>query len=236
MVNLVWWELVRLARRGHTVRSRILLLYALLLAVVVFAFWWSRSTGPVPLFLGTATPIPHTQVADFARSLAFTLLEAQLLLVAIITPAYAAASLSEEKDRGTLALLLTTALTDRAIVCGKAVARGTLVLAAVASGVPVLVLTAMLGGVGIDLLAAGYALTVGTVILSVGIGVGAACHSPDSRTALIRAYLHSAVLVGGALIPPFVLLSPFAMLGTTTSNSRRDRSKLRSGSATRSGR
>jgi hypothetical protein len=72
--------------------------------------------------------------------------------------------------------------------------------------------TLFLGGVDLTLLAAGYALTVGTAALCAAIGVNAACQSSDSRSALVRAYTQSAVFVGGTLIPPFVLFSPFAML------------------------
>jgi len=208
MANLVWWELVRLARRGHTVRVRILLLYALLLAVVVFAF--AKFSNPVPFFLGTET-LPRAQIAGFARWLVFALLEAQLLFVALVTPAYAVAAIAEEKDRGTLPLLLTTALTDREIVWSKAIARVLLVLAAVIAGLPVLMFTLLLGGVDVKLLLAGYALAIGTTILSGGIGIVVACLTPDSRTALIYAYIASAVLVGG-VVPPCMFLSPFAAL------------------------
>jgi ABC-type Na+ efflux pump permease subunit len=212
---LVWWELVRLARLGHAARARVLLLYALLLAVVGYAVWWSyvaQHTSPVRLFRGSADPLPPAAAARFAESLALVLLEAQLLLVAVITPAYAASAIAEEKDRQTLPLLLTTQLTDREIVWGKAAARVLFVLAAVAAGVPVLVLTLFFGGVDVQFLAAGYALTVGTAVLSAAIGISAGCHAPDTRTALVRAYGQSALLVGGVLIPPFVLFSPFAML------------------------
>lgn len=206
---LVWWELVRLARRGQALRARILLLYALLLAIIVFAFTYRRE--PVAFFLGTAT-IPRADAAEFARWLVFALLEAQLLLVAIVTPAYAVAAIAEDKDRGSLQLLLTTALTDREIVWGKAVARALFILAAVASGIPVLMFCALLGSVDIGLIATGYALTAGTVTLSVGIGINAACRAPDSRGALIRAYVQSAVFVGGTLITPLVCFTPFGML------------------------
>ncbi|MCE9565404.1 MAG: hypothetical protein K8U57_25555 [Planctomycetes bacterium] len=208
---MVWWELVTLARRGHTVRARILLLYTLLLAVIVFAFGWFRTTSPIPFFLGTADPLPHQELAKFARWLVFSLLEAQLVLVAVITPAYTAAAISEEKDRRTLQLLLTTALTDSEIVWGKAVARILFVLAAVASGIPVLIFFMFLGGVDIALIAIGYGLTIGTAILSGGIGICAACESPDTRTTLIRAYVATAILVGG-MLPPLMLLNPFAVL------------------------
>ena len=38
---LVWWELARLARRGHAARSRVLILYGLLLTALGFAVVWS---------------------------------------------------------------------------------------------------------------------------------------------------------------------------------------------------
>jgi ABC-type transport system involved in multi-copper enzyme maturation permease subunit len=211
---LVWWELVRLARRGQAARARVLLLFVLLLAVVGFALVWSYIShrDPFRLLRWTAEPLSRKELSQFGGMLAFVLLQAQLLFVAAITPAYAAAAVSEEKDRHTLSQLLATELTDREIVWGKAAARVLFVLAAVAAGIPVLALTLLLGGVDVGLLAAGYALTVGTVVLSACIGVSAACHAPDSRTALVRAYGQSALLVGCVLIPPFVLLSPFAML------------------------
>ncbi len=215
---LVWWELVRLARRGHAARARVLLLYALLLSVIGFAVVYSIRNTPADatrLLRGTAEPLSLNQTADFAHSLALVLLEAQLLLVAVITPAYAASTISEEKDRQTLPLLLATQLTDREIVWGKAVGRALFVLSAVLAGVPVLMLTLFFGDVTLQFLASGYALTFGTAILSAAIGVSAACHTPDSRTALVRAYAQSAILVFGALLPPFVLLSPFAMLSYT---------------------
>ena len=69
--------------------------------------------------------------------------------------------------------------------------------------------------VDLQFVASGDALTIGTVILSAAIGVNAACHTPDWRTALVRAYSQSAILVGGLFIPPLVLVSPFAMLTYT---------------------
>jgi len=200
---MVWWELVTLARRGHTVRARILLLYTLLLAMILFAFWWFNGPVAISYILGTNEPLTREVVADFARHLVIALLAAQILLVAVVTPAYTAAAISEEKERQTLPLLLTTALTDREIVWGKATARIVFVLAAVASGIPVLLFVMCLGGVEVELIAAGYMLAAGTAILSGSIGIGAACHSPDTRKALIDAYYLS-------LVSQLPLLAAFA--------------------------
>ena len=212
---MVRWELVRLARSGRVARVRVLLLYALLLGVVGFAVvtsYMSLHKDPFHLLLERLDPLSTRTPAEWGGQLAFVLLEVQLLFVAAVAPAYAAAAVSEERDRRTLPLVLATQITDREIVWGKAAARAVFLLAAVAAGAPVLMLTLLFGGVDPGMIVAGYALTAGTIVLSVGIGMNAACHAPDGRTALVRAYGLAAVLVGGALVPPFVLFSPFAML------------------------
>ncbi len=207
---LVWWELARLARGGHVTRSRVLFLYALLLTIIVFVFVRSYPASPLPYLLGHAE-FPASRAADLWRVLTLVLFQVQLLLVAVFTPALATAALSEEKDRRTLPLLLTTALSDREIVWGKALARVLFVLAAVATGLPVFLFLFVHSGVPRELIIAGYTLTAGTATLSTAIGIVAACQSADTRSALVRAYGLSALLVFGLLIPPLVFVSPFAM-------------------------
>ncbi|HEV3437837.1 MAG TPA: hypothetical protein VG122_10785, partial [Gemmata sp.] len=209
--SLVWWELVRLARRRQASRGRVLLLYLLLLTIVLFAVWWSSPNSPSRLFCGTPETLSLGKAAEdrrsaayFAESLALILLEAQLLFVAILTPLYAALAVSEEKDRQTLSLLLTTELTEREIVWSKTLARVVFVLSAVTAGIPVLMLVLLFGGVSLELIVSGYALIIGTTILSASIGVSAACRCLDTRTALVRTYAHAAVLIGGL---PFVVLA-----------------------------
>ncbi|MFO0822191.1 MAG: ABC transporter permease subunit [Gemmataceae bacterium] len=197
MGNLVWWELARLARRGHAARARILLLYALLLGIIVFAFLEPGS--PVLLFKGQAT-LDLRSAGRFSRQLVFVLLEAQLLLVVLITPAYAVSAIAEEKDRQTLPLLLTTPLSDREMVWGKAIARVLFVMAAVVCGIPVMMLTQLFGGVHLELIATGYVLTFTTVVFATAVGIAAACYCSDTRNALSLAYV---VIVLGVFLQVF---------------------------------
>src|SRR5262249_33163061 len=146
---LLRWELVRLARRGQTTRARILHLYTLLLAVVGLAFVWSVKTSPdnPSRLLHGGNSMSLAQSAQFAESLALMLLAVQMAIVVSVAPTYAVLAIAEEKDRYTLPLLLTSALSDREIVWGKAAARILSLLATLAAGVPVLMITLLFGGV-----------------------------------------------------------------------------------------
>jgi ABC-type Na+ efflux pump permease subunit len=209
---LGWWELVRLARRGQGHRARLLVAYFLFVAFVLTPILWFPHADPVALFTSSQTPLPPRDMAAFGGRFATVLLEAILLAVAAMTPGYAATAVAEEKERDTLPLLLTTSLTDREIVLGKAVGRCGFVLAAVLAGVPVLAMTVVLGGVSPGFLLAGCGLVVGTAVLATAIGINAACNASDLRGALLRAYGLAAVLLCGVFVPPFVLASPFGVL------------------------
>ncbi|MFM8271533.1 MAG: hypothetical protein ACKODX_04280, partial [Gemmata sp.] len=206
------WELRRLARRGHAVRVRLVVLYTLLVAFVAFAAYWFRPVPVRDLFYGPGLVLSPAEVPQFARAFVLALLEAQLAAAVAVTPAVAAAAVAEEKYRQTLPLLLTTLLTDGEIVLGKAVGRVAFVLAAVLAGLPVLLLTQLFGGVEIELIGSACGLTIGTVVLGAAVGVNAACHAPDLRAAALRAYGWVAVLVCGGFVPPLVYASPFAAL------------------------
>ncbi|MBN9122541.1 MAG: ABC transporter permease subunit [Planctomycetes bacterium] len=210
---LAGWELRRLARRGLALRVRLVFLYVLFFVFVLFAASFFYPLPVRDLFLSPQ----RVQVAElpaFAHKFSLVLLEAQLAAVVAFTPALAAAAVSEEKDRHTLPLLLTTQLSDREIVFGKAAGRTVFVLAAVFGGVPVLSILTLFGGVDVGFLAVGYALTAGSAALCAAIGVGAACRSPDLRSAVVRAYGRAAVLVGGAFVPPCVAFTPFGVLAS----------------------
>jgi ABC-type transport system involved in multi-copper enzyme maturation permease subunit len=209
---LAAWELRRLARRGLALRVRLAVLYALFVTFVVFTAAWFFPLPARDVFTAALPRMAPADVARFAGAFALALLEVQLVVVVALTPALAAAAVSEEKDRGTLPLLLTTLLTDREIVFGKAVGRGVFVLASALAGLPVLMLALPLGGIAVEFLMAGYALTAGTVVLCAAIGVSAACAAANLRAAALRAYGRTALLVCGAFVPPLVFVSPFGLL------------------------
>src|SRR5262245_10286217 len=206
------WELLRLARRGQVLRARLLVLYLLFIAFIITPILWFSAIDPVELFTGTSQTISLQDAASFASRFAMAMLQAILLAVVAMAPASAAAAIAEEKERQTLPLLLTTPLSDREIVLGKAAGRLIFVLAAAAGGIPVLMGTMLFGGVDIRFLLTGCVLIASTAILATAIGIHAACSAADLRGAVLRAYGVTAAVICGFFIPPCVLLSPFAVM------------------------
>src|SRR5437763_743488 len=94
---LAGWELVRLARRGQAHRGRLMVAYLLLIGVVLTPiFWFEQFDDPIGSFLQPGRPLLPGEAGRFARRFALVLLEAVLLAVAAMTPAYAAIAIADE--------------------------------------------------------------------------------------------------------------------------------------------
>ncbi|MCA9005257.1 MAG: ABC transporter permease [Planctomycetaceae bacterium] len=99
--------------------------------------------------LGTQQ-IQTTTIGEFARlgNLIFQLISfLQLLLVLFFALLFSASNIAQEKDRGTLILLLMTELKDRELVSGKTQSSLLIVYVLLASSIPVCVFLRLLGGV-----------------------------------------------------------------------------------------
>lgn len=202
---------MRLARRGQDARSRTILASVLLVTLLIFIVVWFRTPNLVDLFFGTQQVLDIKESARFAEQFSLTLLLAQLAVMVLLTPAYAAGSIAEEKERRTWPYLLATELSNREIVLGKFCARMVFLLGVMFAGLPVLALTGLVGGVDPVFLVFGYVLTGSTVALLTAAGVTAAVYATTFRGAMFRAYGIAALYVffGGGIYP---LFSPFAVL------------------------
>ena len=170
-----------------------------------------RTTDLRDLFFGTQQVLDIQESARFAEQFALSLLLAQMAVMVLITPAYAAGAVAEEKERKTFANLLTTELSNREIVLGKFLGRVVFLLGVMLAGLPVLALTGLVGGIDPLFLVLSYALTATTVVLIAAAAVAAAVYAGTFRGAMFRAYGLTAlyVLFGCGIYP---LLSPFAVL------------------------
>jgi ABC-type transport system involved in multi-copper enzyme maturation permease subunit len=139
----------------------------------------------------------------------------QMILLLMVTPAFVAGAITDEKRRGTLQMLLTADLDTRHIVFGKLFGRLAQVFLLMLSGMPLFFLMAGFGGVepatlvvtGVTLLAPTFAISAATLLASV------LCK--QTRDAVILLYVLGLVgyvtvtLVGG----PLEYLNPLFVLG-----------------------
>lgn len=201
---LLRFELVRLARGRRFLLSRTA--YALVLLAALFLTYGARfgKTGYWQvLFPGQTLKLSFEEMAAFANQFFMTLLMAQLLAVGLLLPLSTASALAGEKERRTLEFLLATELSSSEIVLGKLLARlagmGLLLL----TGLPVLALVQLFGGVEPRLLLAGFVVTLATMVSVGGVGIYISALNQTTWSAAFRTYL--AILAFGviALMPPF---------------------------------
>jgi ABC-type transport system involved in multi-copper enzyme maturation permease subunit len=199
---LYYYDLMRLTRRGRSTLLRCA--YALALLLALFSAYQShfRWQDFVANPLGSPATMRPQNMARLAQEFVYSILGMQTIAIFVLTPAYLASAVAEEKERGTLELLFTTHVSDREIVLGKLAARLTHLGAILLAGVPLLVLTQLWGGVEIRLLLAALAATV-LNLLSVGaICMFCSVQCRSVLAAVLLSYGFTAGFVGLAMMFP----------------------------------
>jgi ABC-type transport system involved in multi-copper enzyme maturation permease subunit len=177
-----WYDLVRIARRQRLALWRAA--YGLALLVALFLLY----TSDFPhTWLGSVRVKPADAAAFATRFFAvFTLV--QFAAVILLTPALTANALGEEKGKNTLTFLLTTHLSSREIVLGKLLTRLLQVGLLVLTGMPVLGLLQIMGGVEPALVLACFAALALTGLSLGGLGLACAVLVKKPQNAAWRAY------------------------------------------------
>jgi ABC-type transport system involved in multi-copper enzyme maturation permease subunit len=196
---MLFYDLVRIARQRRYFWLRGL--YALLLALLlcwVYLIWNVGEQG------GT---LRAGQMARFAESFFYSFMVVQLVVVGLLTPAYTAGSIADEKERRTLEFLLATDLRNREIVLSKLASRLANLGLLVVTGLPVLGFIQFLGGVDPNLVLAGFASTVLTVLGLACLSILNSVLTKRARDAIALTYLMAAayLIVSGM---SWMLLSP----------------------------
>jgi ABC-type transport system involved in multi-copper enzyme maturation permease subunit len=209
---LFFYDLVRLARSGRTTLIRCV--YALALLVGVSAVYYHRF--PQELFGAYSGRAPKASLSDLARFgwlVVTTALVIQAAAVLVLTPAYVAGAIAEDKERRTLDLLFTTHLRDREIVLGKLCARILHLLGLLLAGLPMLCLAQLWGGVDPVILGALMLATLATLLSVAGVAILASVVSRGVQAALMGTYATVLLFNVACVCCPFYpLASPIALL------------------------
>src|ERR1051326_1298556 len=179
---VLFYDLVRIGRRTRHAVVRWLYVWVLGLVIALFYFIWRER-------FATWREPKLNDIIELNVTLFYTFMVVQLLTILLITPAYVAGAIAEEKDRKTLEFLLATDLRSREIVFGKTLARVLNIFMVVLAGLPILSILQVLGGVGPDLVLAGFAGTIMTVAGMAGLSVACSTATRRSRDAILLTYL-----------------------------------------------
>lgn len=189
-----FFDLVRSARKGRTTFVRVAYAGSLLIVLYLVHRNYLREVGA-----------GYNTLALFAERFVWTILSMQIGAVLILTPAYVAGSITEEKENRTFDMLLTTQFGRAEIVLGKLFSRLAQVAAVLLASLPIMSLAQMWGGIDFTMVLAVVAFT-GLTLLSVGsisIAISSACRS--SWAALVLSYVavlivEVSLLCGAAII------------------------------------
>lgn len=176
---ILYYDLVRTSRRARFMLVRFA--YGLFLTcflILAYAFWFVQQEGYHDL----------ARISRFSAGFFWAFMIVQFLFVLLMTPAYTAGALAEEKERGTLDALFATALTNHEIVLGLYIARlaklGMLLLASL----PILSIVQFMGGIEPGLILAGFAALGLTLAGLGGLSIMNSLVCPRPLDAMLRTY------------------------------------------------
>lgn len=163
------YEMMRTSRRGNLILLR--LLYVLLLSLMFFSWYegWFRAdrctlyrtsiraVGMIPVNQSAA-------LAQLAEEFFNYFAATQFAVLFVLTPVLVGGAITEEKERRTIAFLLTTYLTDREIILNKLTTRLGQVLLLALTGLPFLGILQLLGGVDFRLVLETFLATFGFMV------------------------------------------------------------------------
>ncbi len=173
------------------------------------AWSFAATRGRGVLNEASAPEIVGTRFADM-------FLGQQMLLLLLITPAFVAGAVTDEKRRGTLQYLLTTDLESRHIVLGKLIGRVFQVLLIMLAGLPLFALLAGSAGVSpVSMLFSAGVLVMPLFALAAGTLLASVC-CRQTRDAVLAFYLVCIAIgllvrgLGGFLsyLDPLFMLQP----------------------------
>jgi ABC-type transport system involved in multi-copper enzyme maturation permease subunit len=181
-----FYDMIRVARRGRYVVLRCL--YALLLLLLMYVVY-EKHFSTYAIRIAGDRELTQQLMAEFAEKFFGAFLATQFIAIMLLTPAYTAGAIAEEKQRKTIEYLFATDLGNHEIVLGKLAARvGNLILLIV-TGLPILSLTQLFGGISPMLLWCGFAAT-GLAMLSLAtLSILQSVYAKRVRDAMIRTYV-----------------------------------------------
>jgi ABC-type transport system involved in multi-copper enzyme maturation permease subunit len=145
-------------------------------------------------------PVSIDELARFGQSLFMTIVSIELTLVLLLAPAATAGAICLDKVRGTLDHLLATDLSNSEIVLGKLGVRLVPILGLVASILPLVALSGLLGGIDPDALIGSFLTVIGCATVCSCLALAFSVWGRKTHEVLMISYLFIIVWVSSPLI------------------------------------
>jgi ABC-type transport system involved in multi-copper enzyme maturation permease subunit len=211
---VLFYDLVRTGRRTRNILLRCI--YALALLFILYTVYLEYAASIQQLLqragyfidFGERNQMLAKEMAKFAESFFIMFMEVQFVGIFLLTPAFAAGAIAEEKDRRTLEYLLATDLDDREIVLGKLTSRLLGLVLLVLTGLPILSLIQFFGGVDPDLVLSGFAATGLTMLSLAGLSILVSVYTKKSRDAIVLTYLIVVAYLGISSMSRWLIATP----------------------------
>jgi ABC-type transport system involved in multi-copper enzyme maturation permease subunit len=209
-----FYDVIRLARRGRYAVLRSLYGLGILGVLLYMGLRAGQASVEVVAFqagLGQAavTFVNNQQaLARFSESFFLAFMYAQFAAILLLTPAYTAGAIAEEKERKTLEYLFTTCIGGGEIVVSKLMARlGNLAILLLV-GVPILSLTPLWGGVDPMLVLAGFAASAMTMASLAALSILFSVYAQKARHAIVLTYATAALYFAVTYFSPALVNDP----------------------------
>lgn len=188
-VNPIYWQETRVSSRSFRL-PLIIFLCNTILALAALLNMYSMVTQ--------AKATAEIQYSSFLN-LYILIACIEFAMILLIVPALTSGSISGERERQTLNLLLTTRMTPADIVIGKLMASLSTIILLIVSSFPVLALVFIYGGVTVKDIVLLLLTFVSTAVLSGSVGICCSSVFKKSTIATVASYCVMAVLVLGTV-------------------------------------
>ncbi len=202
-INPIYWQEAR-------VRSR-----SFRLPLIIFLCNTILSLAALLNMYSMVTQAKATAEIQYASFLNLYILVAciEFVMILLIVPALTAGSISGERERQTLNLLLTTRMTPMDIVIGKLMTGLSTMILLIVSSFPILALVFIYGGVTVKDIVLLLLSFISTAVLSGSIGICCSSMFRKTTIATVASYCAMAILVlGTAAVVRFSGSSGFSYL------------------------
>ena len=171
-------------------------LYIVLLGGIAWAIFTVMSLTATGQFGGSPT--------NYGQQLFTFLILFQVALLAFITPALTAGSISGERERQTIDLLFVTPIRPFSIIWGKLLASLSFVVLLLVISVPIFSLVFLFGGIELDQMLYSFVVTAMTALTLGFIGVAFSTLFRRTLVATVAAYGGAFVLLAGCYLYGFL--------------------------------